>query len=377
MPYNNRAWPRSLHMEGTQDMKHKFIRAAALFLAMTLGLAMCAFADGEGSGEPNPDYIPRTITVAGVTVAGEQIHDAARMLVSETLHNAGICEVCKAFRALRDAGHVLLVKNVSLTFGFHGSVTVTFPVDAYYNGLEITVAHCNNQTLEYANAVVKNGKVSMSVTKLSPFVVFDGLYNPETGTVTKAEQPKPETPPRKNPFTDVAESDWFYDDVLTAYEQKWMTGTARDAFAPNDTATRAMLATVLYRLAGNPPVYGVTPFSDVEMHEWYANAVLWASKEGIAQGDGKGRFLPEQAITRAELAAMLYRYAQWAGRDVSASAYLSYFPDGYLTPVWARTALSWAVAEGIVTGNADSTLDPLGDATRAEIAAMLRRFAGK
>ncbi|MEA4824630.1 MAG: S-layer homology domain-containing protein [Clostridiaceae bacterium] len=358
-------------------MKHKFLRTVALFLAMALALAVCAFADVDESEALNSDYIPRTITVSGVTVEGDQIHDAARLLVSETLHNASICEVCKAFRALQDEGHVLLTKNVTLTFGFHGSITVTFPVDTYYNGLEITVAHCNNQTLEYENAVVKNGKVSMSVTKLSPFVVFDGIYDPETGTVTKAEQPEPEVPPRKNPFTDVAESDWFYDDVLTAYEQKWMTGTARDAFAPDGTATRAMLATCLYRLAGNPPVYGVTPFSDVDMHEWYANAVLWASEEGIVQGDGNGRFLPGQAITRAELAAMLYRYAQWEGRDVSASAYLSYFPDGYLTPVWARTALSWTVAEGIITGNADSTLDPMGDAARAEIAAMLRRFAGK
>ncbi len=356
-------------------MIRKWTQAAACLLALVLLLAPAGLCIDAKPADAYDAYIPRVLIASGVTVSGDRIHNAARMTVSEVLHNAGVCEHCRRFRDLKNEGAVLAVRNVSLSFGFLGSITVTFPVDPYYNGLTLTVAHCDMQTPEYAGAVVENGKVSMTVTKLSPFVVFGGIYDPETGIFTEAEQPEPEAPPRANPFTDVAETDWFYDDVLTAYERRFMTGTSRSTFSPDGSATRGMIATVLYRLAGSPPAFGSAPFYDVDMHQWYAQGVLWASQNGIVMGDGRGRFLPAQSVTRAELAAMLYRFAVWDGRDVSRSAHLSYFPDGYLTPSWARPALSWAVAEGIVSGHADGTLDPLGTASRAEIAAMLVRFA--
>ncbi|MGE4484350.1 MAG: S-layer homology domain-containing protein, partial [Oscillospiraceae bacterium] len=138
--------------------------------------------------------------------------------------------------------------------------------------------------------------------------------------------------------------------------------------------TRAMLVTILYRLDSEPSVSDEAAFDDVTSGTWYADAVLWASSNNIVNGYGNGEFGPENNITREQIAAILYNYAQYKGYDVSAPAELDAFTDAGNTSDWAQASMKWAVANGLINGKGDGILDPTGTATRAEIAAMLMRF---
>mgnify|MGYP002579656365 CR=1 FL=1 len=178
--------------------------------------------------------------------------------------------------------------------------------------------------------------------------------------------------PAEGPFDDVAATDWFCDEVLDAYEAGLMTGTGERTFSPGAPATRAMLVTILYRLAGEPAAEG-GGFTDVSASAYYASAVAWASQNGIVEGFEDGSFQPDAAITREQLAAVLYRYATWKGADTSASGELTDFADAASVSSWAQAAMKWAVGAGILSGSA-AGLEPQGTATRAQAAAMLVRF---
>lgn len=195
-------------------------------------------------------------------------------------------------------------------------------------------------------------------------------------TPEQPEQPEdPETPEQPaEPFTDVDETDWFYDEVVYVYANGLMDGVGGNRFAPDTATNRAMLATILYRLAGEPDVSGDLPFTDVETGTWYTDAVLWAAQNGIVNGVDEGIFAPMNTLTREQLVTMLYRYAEAEGYDVSAAADLSGYPDAGKVLSYAQKAMSWAVAEGIVAGMDDGTLNPAGNATRAQIATILMRF---
>ncbi len=186
-----------------------------------------------------------------------------------------------------------------------------------------------------------------------------------TVTVTFAEAPLP--------FPDVTEGDWFYDAVRYAYETGLMDGVGDSLFAPNSQTTRAQLVTILYRLEGEPEVSGTSGFTDVEAGTWYTDAVAWAAANGIVNGTTDTTFAPGEDITREQLVTVLYRYAESKGYDVSASADLSGYPDAGQVQDYAQPAMAWAVAEGIVEG-VDGTLNPAGNATRAQIATILMRF---
>ena len=182
-----------------------------------------------------------------------------------------------------------------------------------------------------------------------------------------------EAAPEPLPFTDVAETDWFHDAVQYAYENGLMDGVGDGQFAPNATTNRAMVVTILYRLAGEPAVSGDAAFTDVADGLWYTDAVLWAAQKGIVNGISETEFAPGGDLTREQLATVLYRYAQDQGYDVSASADLSGYPDAGQVQDYAQPAMAWAVAEGIVEGM-DGNLNPAGNATRAQIATILMRF---
>jgi hypothetical protein len=190
------------------------------------------------------------------------------------------------------------------------------------------------------------------------------------------EQPEdPDTPEQPaEPFTDVDETDWFYDEVVYVYANGLMDGVGGNRFAPDTVTNRAMLATILYRLAGEPDVSGDLPFTDVAAGQWYTDAVLWAAQNGIVNGVAEGIFAPMNTLTREQLVTMLHRYAEAEGYDVSAAADLSGYPDAGKVLSYAQKAMSWAVAEGIVAGMDDGTLNPAGNATRAQIATILMRF---
>lgn len=178
------------------------------------------------------------------------------------------------------------------------------------------------------------------------------------------------------PFTDVSTYDWFYEYVKYVYDNGIMDGIDVGVFGPGITTTRAMLVTMLYRVAGEPYVSGTNDFADVAANTWYTDAVTWASKNGIVTGVDVGVFNPNGAITREQLATILYRYAEYVGEDVSARASLSRFTDTGSISAYARDAVSWAVAEGILDGRTATELAPTGECTRAEVATMIARAFG-
>ena len=177
------------------------------------------------------------------------------------------------------------------------------------------------------------------------------------------------------PFSDVDASDWFYDSVQYVYENSMMSGTGEDTFSPDTTTTRGMIVTILHSMEGKPAAKGQT-FGDVAADQYYANAVAWASANGIVSGYSNGNFGPNDPITREQMAAILYKYAIYKDYDVSAgeNTNLLGYDDAQEISKYAVPAIQWAVADGLMSGTTESTLDPAGSATRAQVATMLMRF---
>ena len=175
------------------------------------------------------------------------------------------------------------------------------------------------------------------------------------------------------PFTDVS-GHWALEAIQYVYDKGLMAGTSDTTFAPDVTLNRGMLATILYRLEGEPAVKSAGTYSDVAADAYYAKAVAWATENKIVSGYGNGFFGPADNITREQMAAMLYRYASYKGYDVSRSGDLKFYTDAASIGSWAVDALRWANAEGLINGRTSSTLVPAGTATRAEAATILTRF---
>ena len=183
-----------------------------------------------------------------------------------------------------------------------------------------------------------------------------------------------EAPVSGLPFGDVKSADWFYNDVKYVYEKGMMAGTAADVFAPNATTTRAMIVTILYRLEGSPAVTGTSAFVDVPAGQWYTDAVNWAAANQIVKGTSATTFAPNDSITREQMAAILYRYAQYKGYDVTKKVDLSGYSDNGQVSAYAKDALAWANAAKLINGVTNTTLAPQGNATRAQVSAILHRF---
>lgn len=182
----------------------------------------------------------------------------------------------------------------------------------------------------------------------------------------------------KNPFADVNAGDWFYRDVLFSYEKGLMSGMDAAAFAPYANTTRAQIAVIFYRMEGSPAVEGENSFTDVVRDSgtaWFYDAVTWAQKNGIMGGYGNSSFAPNDPITREQLAAIFYRYAQYKGYDTTQGGMaIREFDDYESISDYAMGAMAWAVNTGLVKGDSN-LLYPKGTATRAEIAALFHRFA--
>lgn len=177
----------------------------------------------------------------------------------------------------------------------------------------------------------------------------------------------------KLPFTDVRTGDWWYENVLYVYEKGLMTGTSQTTFSPQATTTRGMIVTILHRLAGSPGAGGM-PFTDVSAGQYYAVPIAWAASNGIVNGYDATHFGPNDPITREQMAAILYRYAGRMGYDTTAQGDPSQFRDSGRIHAYAWTPLAWANGRGLINGKGDGVLDPTGQATRAEVAAILQRF---
>lgn len=175
------------------------------------------------------------------------------------------------------------------------------------------------------------------------------------------------------PFRDVAQGEWFRDAVAYVYGAKLMNGTSPDLFSPWETTTRGMIVTILYRYEGSPAA-GMTSFPDVPPGEYYAAPVSWAAAGGVVKGYETGLFEPQNPITREQMAAILYRYAQQKGLDVSGRADLSVYADAGQVSPYAMDAMAWAVHTQLITGVDSRTLQPGGSAVRAQVATILMRF---
>lgn len=180
--------------------------------------------------------------------------------------------------------------------------------------------------------------------------------------------------PVVNPFQDVRESDWCYDDIMYVYEQGLMVGTKSDTFSPNLFLTRGMMATIIWRMEGSPAPTAAASFRDVPSGIWCADAIAWTAEHSIFLGYGDHSFKPNEQITRQQLVTILYRYTDYLGKDVTASGDLSGFRDTDQLASWAETPMRWAVGTGLIRGKTTTTLDPRSSATRAQVAAILHRF---
>ncbi len=251
----------------------------------------------------------------------------------------------------------------------NGKVTTSTTRASKGSTVTLTVKPDEGYALDQLTVTDANGN-AVSVTKSS-----DTKYTfkmPAAKVTVKATFEKAEVV-SSLPFTDVDVDDWFYEAVEYVYENDMMNGVSDTKFGPDAQLTRGMIVTILYRLENEPAVSG-SDFSDVVADQYYADPVAWAAKNGIVTGYPDGTFGPNKSITREQLAAILYRYASYKGYDVSKSADLSAYTDADSVSAYAKDAMAWANAEGIITGVTSTTLNPTGTATRAQVAAILARF---
>lgn len=253
----------------------------------------------------------------------------------------------------------------------HGAVVVSTAHPDYGEVVTIVPQPDSGYVVETVTVADADGEV-LAVTALEDgsyqFIQPRGTVEIVVTFVALSEEPV------VLPFVDVAAEDWYGDAVAAVYARGLMTGTAEDTFAPELAATRGMVVSILHRLAGSPTV-NAEVFEDVAVDDWYGQAVAWAANEGIASGTSAETFSPNAAVTREQLTALLCNFVAQQGMDTTARSDLSNFDDAAAVSDWAQDAVSWAHAEGLLAGTSATTLSPQGEATRAQLAAMLVRFS--
>lgn len=263
---------------------------------------------------------------------------------------------------------------VNVNAATNGAVAADKKTASKGTTVTVTASPSKGYVVDAVKVVDKDGK-DVAVTGKDGKYVFTmpGSAVTVTGSF-KAETPAPVA----LPFTDVKSGNWFYDAVKYAYAQGLMTGTSATTFAPNGTMNRAMIVTVLYRLEKSPAVTGASKFTDVPAGQWYSDAVAWAAANKIVNGYDETTFGPMNAVTREQMAAILFRYEQVKGlENVTLEENLNRFPDQNKISAYAIPALQWAVGQKIINGNADGTLDPTGTATRAQVAQIFTNLLNK
>ena len=244
-------------------------------------------------------------------------------------------------------------------FGF--TMTLTAPLGKENAGYWANLYHYDESAeamnFEAAARIDQDGSVTIPFTHASQYAIVIDTHSHAAVDVSDI-------------FIDVAPNAWYKDAVQYAYDNGLMTGVSADAFAPEQTTTRAMIVSILARLEGVESAQAAG-FADVN-DEWYATAVNWAANVGVVNGYEDNTFRPNQPITREQLAAILMNYSAYKGQDVSARADLDNYTDQ--PSAWATETMSWAVAEGLISGVTADQLQPQGNATRAQVAATLQRF---
>ena len=256
-----------------------------------------------------------------------------------------------------EKGAVQMTLDHDGEFGF--TMTLTAPLGVENKGLWANLYHYNTtqkqMLFETAAQVDASGNVALKFTHASEYAIVLDEKSHEL------------------PFTDTAKGAWYQGAVEYVYRNSIMTGTSATTFEPNTTLSRAMVAQILYNLEGQPTVTGESTFTDSNTH-WAAKAIAWAQETGVVNGYEDNTFRPNRAVTREELAQMLYNYAKVKGYDLTTSGDLTAFPDGSKVSVWAKTAMAWANGNQLINGFEDDTLRPGGDSTRAQAASILMNF---
>lgn len=244
-------------------------------------------------------------------------------------------------------------------FGF--TMTLTAPVGAENAGYWANLYHYNEdtETLSYETSgeIAEDGTASLRMSHASQYAIIIDEQSHQL------------------PFTDLTAGAWYDSAVRYAYLNGIMVGTSNTTFAPEGTLTRAQVAQILYNLEGQPAVTGESTFPDAaDAGQWALDAIAWAQQTGVVAGYEDKTFRPEKAVTREELAQMLYNYAQCKGYDLTTTGDLTAFPDGNQVSTWAETAMSWANGNDLINGFEDNTLRPGGNSTRAQAASILMKF---
>ncbi len=355
----------------------RYLRPLTLALACLL-LAAAGYAAASGDSLISLSYLQKTFFPQAVQ-AGEK---AGNELLQDTYNKA---------KADLDAAHT--------GSGDTGSYSDTLQSRTWSDGQIITMkTGAGFLMLEGSATVIHTGAVvditageevasGAALAQNHRYLVgenTDAAVTVRSGEAVLGVQGGYSLTPGKNkhtPFYDVRQADWYYEPVGYVYERGLFSGMSAHQFSTGLTMNRAMLMSVLHRLAGAPEVTGGPVFTDVPDGRWYAQAVRWGAAQGITSGAGAGTFNPGGNITREQAVAMMYNYAvKYMGLSVGSGADLSRFQDQDRVSEWARTAMSWAVENGIISG-ADNggrvTLEPQRGASRAEMATMLRAFCEK
>lgn len=364
--------------------------------------------ESNGSGQVNAK-LPNEATKVALVANSEKY---TKQNVDDLLNNGPKNEIyllkdqALVFKITTDRKVQIGLKalNAETTYtitGKDGDQTISTSTDMFYTVLK------QNSSGEQTITITNTGSGILSVTKLkvcddpnaalgtlteedlTDALVSLGLQDPvedngSSGTDTPTTPPTtdpgtdtpttPADPETGLPFTDVGPGDWFLENVRYVYEKGLMNGTGETTFSPQQTTNRAMIVTILHRLEGTPAPGAQAPFTDVPADQYYAEAVAWAAANSIVNGTSETTYAPLNNITREQMAAILYRYAQYKNYDVSGSADLSAFTDAASISDYAVSALQWAVDAGLINGKGNGILDPKGSATRAEVSAILSRF---
>ena len=270
-------------------------------------------------------------------------------------------------------GTVVKRYDVTLADTDNGSITATHKRASKNSTVTITATPDEGYVVDAVTVTEKDGD-KVDVTKKD-----DNKYTfkmPASDVTVKATFKVAPTEPEQPsglPFIDVAKDAWYFPAVEYVFNNGLMNGTTATTFAPNVELNRAMMAAVLYNMEGKPACDKSGIFSDVENGKWYTEAINWAASNNIVSGMPDGTYAPNQALTREQMASVLYRYAEYKGIDVSSRADLSTFTDGTTVSPWAQDVVQWAVAEKLMSGNGNA-LQPKGTASRAQVATVLMNY---
>ena len=263
--------------------------------------------------------------------------------------------------------------DVTLADTDNGTITATHKRASKNSTVTITATPADGYVVDAVTVTEKDGdKVEVTKKDDNKYTFKMPASDVTVKATFKAEQTEPEQPSGL-PFTDVAKDAWYFPAVEYVFNNGLMNGTTATTFAPNVELNRAMMAAVLYNMEGGPACDKSGLFSDVADGKWYTDAVNWAASNNIVSGMPDGTYAPDQALTREQMASILYRYAEYKGIDVSARADLSTFTDGTTVSPWAQDVVQWAVAEKLMSGNGNE-LQPKGTASRAQVATVLMNY---